>query len=151
MGKKKVAKQTSEEVLKEGEAIKSAAAKAAGKGVSKKSINEGRVYVKSSYNNTLITVTNDQGDVVAWASAGSLGFNGPKKATPFAASKVIGALTEKLKKSGPFDVHVFMNGVGGGRDSALRSMISQGFNILSIKEVTPIAHNGPRAKKPRRV
>lgn len=150
MGKKKVAKQTSEEALKEGEAIKSATAKLAGKEVSKK-IAEGRVYIKSSYNNTFITVTNKEGDVITWASAGSLGFNGPKKATPFAASKVVGALAEKLKKSGPVDVHVFTSGIGGGRDSALRSLISQGFNILSIKEVTPIAHNGPRAKKPRRV
>jgi len=150
MGKKKVVKQTTEEVLKEGEAIKSAAAKMAGKGVGKK-VQEGRIYIKSSYNNTFITVTNDRGEVIAWASAGSLGFSGPKKATPFAASKVVAALAEKLKKSGPINVHVFVSGIGGGRDSSLRSLISQGFNILSIKEITPIAHNGPRPRKPRRV
>lgn len=150
MGKKKVAKQTTEEVLKEGEAVKTAAAKTADREVVKK-IDQGRVYIKSSYNNTLVTVTDERGGVVAWASAGSLGFSGPKKATPFAASKIIGALTEKLKKSGPFNVHVFVSGMGGGRDSALRSLISQGFNILSIKEITPIAHNGPRPKKVRRV
>jgi small subunit ribosomal protein S11 len=89
--------------------------------------------------------------VLGWASAGSLGFSGPKKATPFAASKVVAALAEKLKKSGLGDVDIFVNGVGSGRDSAIRSLSNQGFNILSIRDVTPIPHNGPRPKKVRRV
>lgn len=149
MGKKKIAKQTNEEALKEGAAIESAAAKVA-KSVRKK-FDSGRVYVKSSYNNTFITVTDDNGGVIAWASSGSLGFSGPKKATPFAASKVISALAEKLKKSGPNNIRVFVNGVGGGRDSAIRSLLNHGFNILSIKDITPIPHNGPRPPKVRRV
>ncbi|OGY64617.1 MAG: 30S ribosomal protein S11 [Candidatus Harrisonbacteria bacterium RIFCSPLOWO2_02_FULL_41_11] len=111
----------------------------------------GNVYISASYNNTIITVTDERGDVVGWSSAGSLGFSGPKKATPFAASKIVAGLSEKLKKSGLSAVNVFVNGVGSGRDSAIRSLANRGFNILSIKDVTPIPHNGPRPKKVRRV
>ncbi len=118
--------------------------------VSKK-LEKGRVYVKASYNNTLISITDEKGNMLAWSSAGTLGFAGPKKATPFAASKVIAALAEKVKKSGPVNVAVFVSGVGGGRDSAIRSLANQGFNILSIKDVTPIPHNGPKPPKVRRV
>ena len=74
-----------------------------------------------------------------------------KKATPFAASKVVSALAEKLKKTGPFDVQVFVSGIGGGRDSSIRSLMNQGFNLSSIKDITPIPHNGPRPRKVRRV
>jgi small subunit ribosomal protein S11 len=109
------------------------------------------VYINASYNNTLITITDEGGNVVAWSSAGALGFSGPKKATPFASAKVIAALAEKIQKSGPFNVRVFVSGIGGGRDSALRSLANRGFNILAIKDVTPIPHNGPRPKKVRRV
>ena len=87
----------------------------------------------------------------ARATAGSMGFSGPKKATPFAASKIIAAIAEKLKKSGPIDIEVIVSGVGGGRDSSVRSLINQGFNVLSIKDVTPIPHNGVRRPKVRRV
>ncbi|MEK7192394.1 MAG: 30S ribosomal protein S11 [Patescibacteria group bacterium] len=125
-------------------------AKTGAKAVAKK-FESGRVYVKASYNNTLITVTDDKGDILAWGSAGALGFSGPKKATPFAASKIVAALAEKLKKSGPVNVKVFVTGVGGGRDSSVRSLVNQGFNILSIKDVTPIPHNGPKPPKVRRV
>jgi small subunit ribosomal protein S11 len=111
----------------------------------------GRVYINASYNNTLITFTDTKGNLIAWASAGSLGFEGPKKATPFASSKVISALSEKVKPLGMTNMEVFVKGVGGGRDSAIRSLITQGFNILSIKDVTPIPHNGPRPAKIRRV
>ncbi|MBI2011103.1 MAG: 30S ribosomal protein S11 [Candidatus Colwellbacteria bacterium] len=111
----------------------------------------GRVYISSSYNNTVITVTDDKGDVMAWATAGALGFAGPKKATPFAASKVVAAITEKIAKTGPQTVDVYVSGVGPGRDSAIRSLANYGFNITSIKDVTPIPHNGPKPKKPRRV
>ncbi|TSC88923.1 MAG: small subunit ribosomal protein S11 [Parcubacteria group bacterium Gr01-1014_3] len=116
-----------------------------------KKLDKGRVYVKASYNNTLISITDEKGNLIAWSSAGSLGFAGPKKATPFAASKIIAALAEKVKKSGPLNVSVFVSGVGGGRDSAIRSLANQGFNILSIKDVTPIPHNGPKPPKVRRV
>ncbi|MEK7611828.1 MAG: 30S ribosomal protein S11 [Patescibacteria group bacterium] len=150
MGKKKVARQTTEQALKEKDTLDVAFQKTAGKTASKKYEN-GRVYVNASYNNTVITVTDEKGNVVAWSTAGSLGFTGPKKATPFASAKVISALAEKLQKSGPVNVHVFVSGIGGGRDSALRSLANRGFNILSIKDITPIPHNGPRPPKVRRI
>ncbi|MDP3729151.1 MAG: 30S ribosomal protein S11 [bacterium] len=116
-----------------------------------KHVQDGRVYINASFNNTIISVTDTKGNVMAWATAGSLGFSGPKKATPFAASKVVAAITEKLRKTGLANLDVFVSGVGSGRDSSIRSFVNQGFNILSIHDVTPIPHNGPRAKKVRRV
>lgn len=116
-----------------------------------KSIESGRVYINVSFNNTLITVTDQNGNVVAWASAGSLGFAGPKKATPFAAQKVVATVAEKIAKTGPFNVDVIVSGVSVGRDSAIRSLINHGFSINSIKDVTPVPHNGPKPKKVRRV
>lgn len=121
---------------------------AAGK---KKRVERGRVYVNASYNNTTVTVTDAQGNVVAWATSGGLGFSGPKKATPFAASKVIATIAEKIKATGPATVDVIVKGVGGGRDSAVRSLLNHGFTLASIKDVTPIPHNGPRPPKVRRV
>ena len=150
MGKKKVSKQSGEESLKENAATEAAFEKSAKKSVGKK-FDTGRVYIATSYNNTVITITDDKGNTVAWSSAGALGFNGPKKATPFAASKVVAALYEKIQKSGPFSVNVYVRGVGGGRDSAIRSLINRGFTVLSIRDVTPIPHNGPRRPKVRRV
>lgn len=149
MGKKQIKTETAEEALKATEAVETAAAKTASP-VSKK-IERGRVYVKATYNNTIVSVTDEKGNLIAWSTAGSMGFTGPKKATPFAASKIIATITEKLKKSGPSDVSVFVNGFGGGRDSAIRSLINQGFTIRSITDVTPIPHNGVRPPKPRRI
>lgn len=150
MGKKKIIEKK-EESIRDTEKIESAAIKvSAAKSLAKRVVT-GNIYIKNSYNNTLISVTDEKGNVLAWASAGSLGFSGPKKATPFAASKIVSVLAEKLKKSGPVNIHIFVNGVGGGRDSAIRSLANQGFNILSIKDITPIPHNGPRPPKTRRV
>ncbi len=150
MGKKKVSSQTSEQAIKEKDALDVAFQKTAGKSSSNRH-ERGKVFINCSYNNTLISITDEKGGVVAWSSAGALGFNGPKKATPFAASKVVAALAEKVKKAGPFNVEVLVNGIGGGRDSAVRSLAARGFNILSIRDVTPIPHNGPRPPKVRRV
>jgi len=116
-----------------------------------KSIDSGCVYINVSFNNTMITITDQKGNVVTWASAGSLGFAGPKKATPFAAQKVVATIAEKIAKTGPFNVDIIVSGVSVGRDSAIRSLINHGFNINSIKDVTPIPHNGPKPKKVRRV
>lgn len=149
MGKKKITQQTQEEALKEKETMETAMIKT-GKAVAKK-FETGRVYVHASYNNTVVSVTDDNGNLIAWSSAGALGFSGPKKSTPFAASKVVAALAEKLRKSGPSNVRVFVNGIGSGRDSAIRTLSNQGFNLLSIRDVTSIPHNGPRPKKVRRV
>lgn len=110
-----------------------------------------RVYISASYNNTVVTVTDPKGNVLAWATAGSLGFNGPKKATPFASSKIVATLTEKLKQKKITDLEILVRGSGGGRDSAMRSFVAQGFNVSSFRDVTPVPHNGPKPKKVRRV
>ncbi len=151
MGKKKITTQSSEEVLKEKSGVESAAARAAASSKKSKKVLEGKVYINASYNNTVVTVTDNSGNVLAWGSAGSLGFSGPKKATPFASSKVVVAIAEKIKATGPDTVSIIVKGVGSGRDSAIRSFINQGFNILSIKDATPIPHNGPRPCKVRRI
>jgi small subunit ribosomal protein S11 len=144
MGKKKV-------VSKSGDTVDKKVAPITLKKGKKKHLESGRIYINASYNNTGITVTDEKGNVIAWSSAGSLGFSGPKKATPFAASKVVNAITEKLSRTGLKDVEVIVSGVGSGRDSAIRSLANYGFNLLGIKDVTPIPHNGPRPKKVRRV
>jgi small subunit ribosomal protein S11 len=117
----------------------------------RKNVGQGRAYVNATYNNTVISVTDTKGDVLAWATAGSLGFAGPKKATPFAASKIVAVVAEKLKGVGVTELEVFVKGIGGGRDSAIRSFANQGFEIKAIRDVTPIPHNGPKPKKVRRV
>jgi small subunit ribosomal protein S11 len=150
MGKKKIGTQTGEEAINQASAVEGAVAAASAKNASKK-IERGNVYVKASYNNTIISVTDEKGNLVAWSTAGSLGFRGPKKATPFAASKVVAALTEKLRKAGLQKVSVYLNGIGGGRDSSVRSFVNQGFDVLAIHDVTPIPHNGPKPKKVRRI
>lgn len=145
MGKNKVA-QKAEAVKPEADkAVASAPKKASRK------VDQGRVYINASYNNTLMSVTDEKGAVVAWTTAGALGFSGPKKATPFASSKVVAAIAEKIAKTGPFKVDVYVSGVGSGRDSAIRSLINHGFDILSIRDVTPVPHNGPKRPKVRRI
>ncbi len=148
MGKVKLAQAGPDKNLNE-KAESAAQTPSAKKG--KKTITEGKVFINASFNNTVVTVTDAKGNVVAWATAGSLGFSGPKKATPFASSKVISAISEKIKNTGPKDIEVIVKGVGSGRDSALRSLVNQGFNIISIKDKTPIPHNGPRPPKVRRI
>ncbi len=152
MGKKKIKKQTEEELLKESEHVSSGAKPLESANVKiGRQIVRGRIYIQVSYNNTFITVTDEKGDVLAWSSAGSLGFKGPKKATPYAASKVAEAIIEKIKKNGFAEIEVFVTGIGSGRESAVRSLANHGLNIVYIKDTTPIPHNGPRPKKVRRV
>lgn len=146
MGKKKVIQKSGDESSKKGGSRSGTASR----GKIRK-VQEGRVYINASYNNTFVTVTDSKGEVLTWASSGSLGFSGPKKATPFASSKIIAAIAERLKNSGPVDVDVIVKGIGSGRDSAIRSLPNHGFNILSIKDATPVPHNGPRPPKVRRV
>jgi small subunit ribosomal protein S11 len=150
MGKKKIAKETAEEALKESEVVESALKKAVEVSAEKKLI-RGKVFINASYNNTFISVTDEAGNVIAWASAGSLGFRGPKKATPFAAARVAEAVLEKLRKTGLEEVEIYIRGIGGGRESAVRTFISKGLDVTLVKDVTPIPHNGPRPRKVRRV
>ena len=114
-------------------------------------IEEGRIFITSSYNNTIMTLTDARGNVLTWVSAGNIGFKGTKKSTPFAASKVAEALSERAKKIGIGKVWVSIKGIGSGRESALRSLAARGQEILSIRDVTPVPHNGCRPKKTRRV
>ncbi len=150
MGKKKVAKQTTETAAKEAQVVEEKRAAQIGKGA-KKRIERGRLYLRISYNNTSVTVTDEAGNTVAWMSSGSLGYSGPKRATPFAASKVIEAISEKLERTGPFEIAVFVSGIGSGRDAALRALATQRFEVTSISDITPLPHNGPRPKKARRI
>lgn len=116
-----------------------------------KKVHVGKVYIQATFNNTIVTITDLNGDVLAWSSAGVLGFRGPKKATPFAAGQIIKNLVEKVRPTGLGEVHVFVRGVGAGRDAATRALNANGLRVVSIKDVTPLPHNGPRAPRPRRV
>jgi small subunit ribosomal protein S11 len=152
MGKKRVIKKEGGELADSAKAAAGGTArKVRKKGSSAKKIKEGRVYIYCSYNNTLMTLTDTDGNVVANASAGAMGFKGTKKSTPFAASKVADALAGVAQNRGVEKLDVILKGVGSGRDSALRSIGGKGFDINSIEDKTPVPHNGPRARKVRRV
>lgn len=111
----------------------------------------GRAYVQATFNNTIVSVTDQNGDVIGWASAGGAGFKGPKKATPYAAGVVVKKILEAVKDYGLKEVNVFVKGIGGGREAAIRAFNTNGVNVLSIKDTTPIPHNGCRPPKRRRV
>ncbi len=117
----------------------------------KKMVVKGQAHIQSTYNNTIVTLADDKGRVLAWSSAGSIGFKGTKKSTPYAASLIVKNVVEKVKKVGLKEVSVFVRGIGSGRDSAIRSLAQQGLIISSIKDVTPVPHNGCRQPKPRRI
>ncbi len=150
MGKKRIIAKTEEELLKERAKIEGKTQKEIRVAVSKR-IKEGRVYISSSYNNTIITLTDLQGNVLYWATAGNIGFRGTKKATPFAASKVAENIVQAAKKLGVEKVTVLIRGIGSGRESALRSLAARGLEIVAIKDITPVPHNGCRPPKVRRV
>jgi len=149
MGKKRIIKQSEAELLKEGEKAEGKTKKEAVETLKK--IQEGRIYISSSYNNTIITLADSKGNTLGWVSAGSIGFKGTKKATPFAASKVAEAVCEIARKFSIEKVEVFVKGIGSGRESAIRSLVARGLEVTAIKDVTPIPHNGCRPPKARRV
>ena len=117
----------------------------------KKTVYEGKVYVQATFNNTIVTVTDLNGNAVSWASAGGLGFRGAKKSTPYAAQVTAETAAKKAIDLGLKEVHVYVKGPGVGRESAIRSLGTLGLLVRSIKDVTPIPHNGCRPKKTRRV
>lgn len=118
----------------------------------KKSVPIGRAYVQATYNNTIITITDMQGNVIAWASSGGEGFKGSRKSTPFAAQMAAKNAAQKaIDASGIQSVEVFVKGPGIGREAAIRSLFQSGINISKIKDMTPVPHNGCRPKKRRRV
>lgn len=116
-----------------------------------KTVPRGRAYINASLNNTIVTITDPNGNTLTWASAGHCGFRGPKRSTPYAASQVIDRIATKAEPFGIKELAVFVSGIGNGRDSAIRSLNAKGFNITSIKETTPVPHNGCRARRPRRM
>jgi len=163
MGKKHIIETNQEELMKEQDKVNKKVEKearpeapagtaikaAAGMGGS---FGAGKIYISSSYNNTILTLTNSKGQVLAWKSAGSVGFKGTKKSTSFAASRVAETIANVCKKIGVVDrIEVLVKGIGAGRESAVRTLIAQGLNVVSIKDITPIPHNGCRPKKVRRV
>jgi small subunit ribosomal protein S11 len=117
----------------------------------KKTIFEGCVYIQATFNNTIVTITDMAGNAMSWASAGSLGFRGAKKSTPYAAQTTAETAAQKAMDYGLRDVHVFVKGPGVGRESAIRSLGGLGLRVRSIKDITPIPHNGCRPRKSRRV
>ena len=118
---------------------------------SKKQVINGVAHISVSYNNILIAMSDTKGEIIAWSSAGSLGFKGARKSTPYAANSVAKDVFEKSKKYNLTNIKVVVKGIGPGRESAIRGLAGTGLNIVSIQDATPIAHNGVRRPKPRRV
>lgn len=117
----------------------------------KKQILKGRATIKCTYNNTMVSIADLNGNILGWASSGLLGFKGAKKATPYAATQVVGNVSEKIRKYGLKELEIYIKGVGSGREASIRALANNGFDLISIKDETPIPHNGCRPKKPRRV
>ncbi|MFM2357912.1 MAG: ribosomal protein small subunit ribosomal protein [Candidatus Parcubacteria bacterium] len=143
MGKKRI--------VKKAETGAEGVEKTTAQALSKKRIDSAVLYVQSTYNNTKVLLTDTKGNALVWSSSGSLGFKGAKKGTPFAAAKIGEVVGDKAKLIGVKEVAVIVKGVGSGRESSIRGFISRGINISSIKDVTPVPHNGPRPPRPRRV
>lgn len=117
----------------------------------KKKVDAGRLNIQATYNNTKVQFSDTKGNVLTWSSSGSLGFRGARKGTPYAAAKVGELIGDIAKQMGVKDASVTVKGVGSGRESAIRGFMSKGINLTAIEDRTPIPHNGPRARKPRRV
>jgi small subunit ribosomal protein S11 len=117
----------------------------------KAKITKGKIYVNSTYNNTLVSATDMTGNVLVWGSAGKIGFKGSKKSTPYAGQKTMEDVLNRIKERGLVEVDVFIKGIGSGRESAVRALQGSGINVLTIRDQTPIPHGGVRPKKPRRV
>ena len=146
MGQKKVITKTEEEIKPATEGAVSASKKS-----TKKQVINGVAHINISYNNTLIDISDLKGDILAWSSSGLLGFKGARKSTPYAANMVAKDVFEKAKKYNLMNIKVIVKGIGPGRESAIRGLAGTGLNLTSIQDATPIAHNGVRRSKPRRV
>jgi small subunit ribosomal protein S11 len=117
----------------------------------KRQVKQGNVYIQSSYNNTIVSITDPTGNVLAWSSSGRVGFAGARKATPYAAQKVVADVLGRLAPFEMEEVRVFVKGIGSARESAIRALGVGGLNITAIRDITPIPHNGVRPPKRRRV
>ncbi len=149
MGKKRIVVQSEKELLKERDTIEAKLRKEIKKTSQK--TKEAKLYIYSSYNNTIFTLTDLKGDVLHWVTAGSIGFKGTKKGTPFAASKAAEAMCAAAEKMNIKKIIIIIKGIGVGRESAIRSIANHSFEIISITDVTPVPHNGCRLRKSRRV
>ncbi|TSC91018.1 MAG: small subunit ribosomal protein S11 [Parcubacteria group bacterium Gr01-1014_2] len=147
MGKKKIVTKSGDETS----AVDKEAKVKVSKKASKRQVIKGNIYIHVSFNNTIVTVTDEKGGVLSWASAGNLGFKGTRKSTPFAATLVGKSAAEKARRFGFAEADIFVKGVGPGRDAAIRGLFSAGVDIRSIIDNTPIPHGGVKAPKPRRV
>ena len=114
-------------------------------------VENGRVYITSTFNNTLVTITDSKGDTLTWSSSGASGYKGTRKSTPFAATQAVENAIKKAQDMGLKNVEVYVKGPGSGRDSALRAIRGSGVSITQIADITPIPHNGPRSPKKRRI
>lgn len=132
------------------EAISAADAKKKKKKL-KRQILKGQAHIHCTYNNTKVSISDINGGILGWSSSGLLGFKGAKKATPYAAAQVVADVSEKVKKYGIQELEVYVKGVGSGRESSIRALANRGFELVAIKDLTPIPHNGCKPKKPRRV
>lgn len=121
------------------------------KGQQGKAIEKGKVYINATFNNTVVTITDPSGNALYWSSSGLVGFKGARKSTPYAATTAVELVARKALDSGMREVEVYIKGPGSGRDAALRALRAVGLGITLIADVTPIPHNGVRAKKKRRV
>ena len=148
MGKTKI---TNQEEGKEEAKTETTPAKVVSPKTPKKKVTSGVLHVEATFNNTKVLFSDKSGNTLFWSSAGSLGFRGAKKGTPFAASKVGDVIGDKASTLGVKDADVVVLGVGSGREPAIRSFMAHGIDITSILDATPVPHNGPKAKKPRRV
>ena len=117
----------------------------------KAKLTKGKIYINSTYNNTIVCLTDMAGNVLVWSSAGKIGFKGSKKSTPYAGQRTMEDVLAKLRERGLAELDVLIKGIGSGRESAIRALQGSGLNILSIKDQTPMPHGGVRPKKPRRV
>ncbi len=117
----------------------------------RRNVSRGVAHIKATFNNTLVTITDMNGEVLAWASAGTIGFKGSRKSTPFAATRAAEEVAEKVKKMGLAEVEVRIRGAGSGRESAVTALQSRGIKISAVEDRTPIPHNGCRPRKKRRV
>ncbi len=118
---------------------------------SKSKLTKGKIFINSTYNNTIVSVTDLTGNVIMWCSAGKIGFKGSKKSTPYAGQRTMEDVLSRVRERGLVEVDVFIKGIGSGRESAVRAIQGSGLNVLTIKDQTPIPHGGIRPKKPRRV
>lgn len=144
MGKKRIITKTDADPSQVGEG-------SVAKKSSKKQVINGIAHISVSYNNTIVAISDSNGEIIAWSSAGSIGFKGTKKSTPYAANLVAKDCVEKAKKFNLMNIKVIVKGIGPGRESAIRGLAGSGLNLTGLQDATPVAHNGVRRKKPRRV